>query len=589
MLVIAPLFLTCVSALAQNALLAKPSPVAASAPTVVPALVPYSAIAERIDGTPINGEKTMTFLLFRDETGGEPLWTESQTVSLDAIGHYKVQLGASSTSGLPIDLFASGEGRWLEIQIAGEKPQPRVLLTSVPYALKAADAATLGGLPASAYMLAGSKPSSASSASSLAVLPGSISPDASSTVTTTGGTSGYIPKFTGSTTIVSSEIYDTGTSVGIGVKPNSSVRLDVGGSMIMRGNMIVSRTNNATSSQGFPSYGFAFYSNVYNSSTHGTDNPNFVLQSEPVGNNSDETGATFNLLYSNHGIKGETGISVNGAGQLLVGGGAPLGNGDGQMVVNSPDGQTSLVVNGRSAAEQFGGDALMALGGAGQGEGDGGGVAAQFFAGEGATDGTYGDGVDAYSGPGGGAYAGYFGGNVEITGTLNGATPEAKIDDPVDPANKYMVHASVGSSEMMNLYTGNVVTDDLGLATVKLPAWFETVNTDFRYQLTVIGRFAQAVVSKEIADHKFVVMTNAPHVKVSWQVTAVRQDPYAKAHPLVVEQFKPAAEKGFYMHPELYGQPEEKQTAWGRHPEAMRRAKAVRAAQKAQLATSVKP
>ena len=47
-------------------------------------------------------------------------------------------------------------------------------------------------------------------------------------------------------------------------------------------------------------------------------------------------------------------------------------------------------------------------------------------------------------------------------------------------------------------------------------------------------------------------------MKVSWQVTAVRQDAYAKAHPLVVEEEKSSLYRGFYRHPELYGQPEEK-------------------------------
>ena len=198
-----------------------------------------------------------------------------------------------------------------------------------------------------------------------------------------------------------------------------------------------------------------------------------------------------------------------------------------------------------------------------------------------------GDGIDAFGNAATGAYAGSFSGDVIISGVLTAPADAVKIDDPVDPAHKYMVHTAVASSELMNLYTGNVVTDDLGLATVQLPAWFESENADFRYQLTVIGRFAQAVVSKEIADHKFTVMTNAPHVKVSWQVTAVRQDPYAKAHPMTVEQVKPAAEKGFYLHPELYGQPEEKQTMWGRQPEAMREAKTAR--EKALLASGVTP
>ena len=171
-------------------------------------------------------------------------------------------------------------------------------------------------------------------------------------------------------------------------------------------------------------------------------------------------------------------------------------------------------------------------------------------------------------------------GNVSVTGTLTAATKDFKIDHPSDPANKYLYHASVESSEMMDIYSGNVTTDELGIATVTLPSWFETLNTDFRYQLTTIGRDAHAWISQEVASGKFIISTNATRVKVSWQITAVRQDVYAKAHPLVVEQAKPASERGYYMHPELFGQQAERQTEWGRHPEQMRRMQVQKLQQK---------
>jgi hypothetical protein len=201
--------------------------------------------------------------------------------------------------------------------------------------------------------------------------------------------------------------------------------------------------------------------------------------------------------------------------------------------------------------------------------------------------GTTGDGIDATPGDAsfsnGTGWAGLFVGDIDVTGTIFGGAKDFKIDHPLDPANKYLVHASVESSEMMNIYSGNVVTDELGVATVKLPDWFEAENTDFRYQLTVIGgRFAQAIVSQEIADHQFTISTNASNVKVSWQVTGLRKDAYAKAHPLVVEQQKPAHERGFYQNPELFAQPAEKQTEWGRNPRQMQHMKAMREQQKLQ-------
>jgi hypothetical protein len=81
-----------------------------------------------------------------------------------------------------------------------------------------------------------------------------------------------------------------------------------------------------------------------------------------------------------------------------------------------------------------------------------------------------------------------------------------------------------------------------------------------------------------VAQHQFKIATNATFVKVSWQITAVRQDAYAQAHRLIVEQEKPANERGYYIHPELYGQPEEKGIAWARNPKVMRQIKARREA-----------
>jgi hypothetical protein len=181
-----------------------------------------------------------------------------------------------------------------------------------------------------------------------------------------------------------------------------------------------------------------------------------------------------------------------------------------------------------------------------------------------------GDGIDAFAGSG---YAGVFHGDVNVTGTLSAAVKNFKIDHPLDPANKYLVHASVESSELMNIYTGNVITDAQGEATVSMPEWFEGLNTDFRYQLTVVGQFAQAIVSHEIESHQFQIKTSAPNVKVSWQVTGVRQDAFAKAHPLVVEQAKEDRLKGFYIHPELYGASDEKQIESARHPQMMKQMK----------------
>jgi TGF-beta propeptide len=232
--------------------------------------------------------------------------------------------------------------------------------------------------------------------------------------------------------------------------------------------------------------------------------------------------------------------------------------------------------------QEPGGSGVLGVGGDGQtADGDGG----EFTGGSGSSNG---DGISVQTGTGN---AGTFTGNVTVSGTLSAATKHFKIDHPLDPANKYLVHASVESSEMMNIYTGNATTDAQGEAQVQLPDWFEALNTDFRYQLTVIGQFAQAIVSSEVQNHEFAIRSSVPNVKVSWQITGVRHDAFAQANPLVVEEEKDAQLKGFYIHPELYGAPAEKQTEWARHPGMMTKLQQHRQQMQKQthLAASVKP
>jgi len=155
-------------------------------------------------------------------------------------------------------------------------------------------------------------------------------------------------------------------------------------------------------------------------------------------------------------------------------------------------------------------------------------------------------------------YAGYFSGNVLITGSIAKGSGTFKIDHPLDPENKYLYHSFVESPDMMNIYNGNVTTDGAGFATVTLPNYFDALNKDFRYQLTVIGTFAQAIVKEKVSGNTFVIQTNQPNVEVSWQVTGVRKDKYAEAHRVVPEVEKEAEFKGRYLHPLEWNQPESK-------------------------------
>ena len=160
------------------------------------------------------------------------------------------------------------------------------------------------------------------------------------------------------------------------------------------------------------------------------------------------------------------------------------------------------------------------------------------------------------SAQGSGSYAGVFEGNVSVAGTLSKSAGSFKIDHPLDPAGKYLSHSFVESPDMMNIYNGNITLDAGGAATVTLPDWFEALNKDFRYQLTAIGKPSPNLyIAQEISGNRFRIAGGTPGAKVSWTVTGIRHDAYANAHRIPVEENKPAAEKGKYLHPNLFGQP----------------------------------
>jgi hypothetical protein len=146
-------------------------------------------------------------------------------------------------------------------------------------------------------------------------------------------------------------------------------------------------------------------------------------------------------------------------------------------------------------------------------------------------------------------------GNLSVSGTLSKGGGSFKIDHPLDAANKYLLHSFVESPDMLNIYTGNVTTGGNGEATVELPAWFGVLNADFRYQLTTIGSPARAWVGAKVKDNRFSITTDEPNVEVSWQLTGIRQDAWAKANRIPIELDKPADERGLYLHPEVHGQP----------------------------------
>ena len=162
----------------------------------------------------------------------------------------------------------------------------------------------------------------------------------------------------------------------------------------------------------------------------------------------------------------------------------------------------------------------------------------------------------------GNGQAGTFSGNGSVSGILTKGGGSFKIDHPLEPDRKYLSHSFVESPDMMNIYNGEVRLDDKGEATVEMPDYFSALNREFRYQLTCIGAPGPNLyVAEEIKDNRFKVAGGKPGLKISWQVTGVRQDAYAEAHRIAVVTEKTGAEVGQYLHPELFGQPSTRSVA----------------------------
>jgi hypothetical protein len=244
-------------------------------------------------------------------------------------------------------------------------------------------------------------------------------------------------------------------------------------------------------------------------------------------------------------------------------------------------GTTALVAQGGVNLANQGGTGIIASGGGGAGSGAVGGIGVLAQGGTSQFQ-TGGVGIFAFRGtrtdvnPAFDGLAGYFSGNVQITGTISKGGGSFKIDHPLDPENKYLYHSFIESPDMMNIYNGNITTDSDGEAVVEMPEYFDALNKDFRYQLTVIGTFAQAIVATRMKDNRFVIRTSSPNVDVSWQVTGVRRDSFANKNRVQVEENKSERERGYYLHPEVFDQPEEKSVEWARHPELMLKLKQQR-------------
>jgi Chaperone of endosialidase len=222
--------------------------VAAGPQAMVPRLMKISGVLHDAAGKPLTGTVDVTFSLYSTEAGGDALWFETQSVQADELGRYTVLLGAMHAQGLPIKLFTSSEAQWLGIQVGSEpEQQPRVLLVSVPYALKAGDAETLGGKPASAYVLSDSQNASTSTGAAMPAANSTqtggnvknqtkgrtantspLTPVCAALTSNAGGGGHFVPVFDGTCDVQISNMTELSNRVGIGTT-SPAYELDVVG------------------------------------------------------------------------------------------------------------------------------------------------------------------------------------------------------------------------------------------------------------------------------------------------------------------------------------------------------------------------
>ena len=315
------LMLLCISLSGQ----AQQSATTAANGMVPPPLIQFSNVAIDEGGNTLSGVVSITFSLYNGQQGGEPLWTETQNnVQLDSTGHYSVQLGITKPNGVPTTLFTSGEARWLGVQIAEQVEQPRILLLSVPYALKAGDAATIGGLPPSAFVLAAPQNGTASAYTTDSATGQSVSTETATDVTTTGGTANYLPLFNGTSTIIDSVLFQSGTgsTAKIGVNTTTpATTLDVKGGGTIRGSLTtlgtlaLPATGAATATAGKNSEPLSLAASAFNSTSSTAVNQSFQWQAEPAANDTTAPSGTLNLLFGEGTAKpSETGLKLSNEG-----------------------------------------------------------------------------------------------------------------------------------------------------------------------------------------------------------------------------------------------------------------------------------
>jgi hypothetical protein len=544
----------------------------------VPRLIQFNGTLKDASSRPVSGVASVTFAIYNEQDNGTALWSETQNVLADASGHYAVLLGSATANGVPSDLFGTGEPRWLGITIARQQEAPRVLMASVPYALKAGDSDTLGGLPASSYVttqqLAARPAVSSVSGPSSILATTNAAPSVIDATVTGSGTTNFVPVWTSGTNLGNSLLFQTGGKMGLGTTTPAAT-LDINGGEILRGGYYEFPEDTATASNGGKqSHSFQWLSSVFNSSSSTAVNPAFGFRAIPLNNNTSNPSARLDLFY---GLGGPTGtindinVAFTANGSVGIGTTSPRSalevssKTEGQISNPSPNLTISNSANVKDNAGSVSIDFNPFIASKTNPEAqievqdDGDSSAFMYFNIREAGSPSNPYNTVIYIDDSGNVS---FSGDVFVSGSLTKGSGTFKIDDPIDPANKYLSHSFVESPDMMNMYNGTVTLDGKGEATVAMPDWFDALNQSFQYQLTAVGAPGPGLYIKEkVHDNQFKIAGGAAGLEVSWQVTGVRHDAYAKAHPTPVEEDKPANEQGYYLHPELFGAGSEKSVA----------------------------
>jgi len=386
---------------------------------------------------------------------------------------------------------------------------------------------------------------------------------------TGSGTANTIPVWTGKTTVGNSVISETGSNVGIGTK-KPAAKLDV----VTTSTSVPAITGSANATSGYAPgvFGTSASTTTYAAAIYGIATATTGSEFGVYGVTNSPNGTAvqgYAPATSAGATNGVAGFTNNGGNGVFGGASATTGLNFGVQGMSFSSG--GVGVQGSSPNVGVVGinqvcspNCNLVVGTAGQFITASGGLVLQGLAGS--------------------NYAQVFSvdsnGNLSITGNLSKGSGSFKIDHPLDPANKYLSHSFVESPDMMNIYNGVVMLDAKGEASVNLPEYFQALNSDFRYQLTAIGAPGPNLyIAEEISGNHFKVAGGKPGAKVSWQVTGVRQDAYAKVHRINVEEDKPAQEKGHYLHPELFGATEREAIGATRAPAMTMPATAAEAGQ----------